>query len=230
MFSKLDANSGFHQCNLADDSKKLTTFLTPFGRFCFNRLPFGITSAPEFFQAQMNRILEDCPNTTCHMDDILVWGESVEEHDRHLNKVLSKLQEANLTLNEEKCEFRKKSIKYLGFVVSYDSIEPDKEGVEAILQMPEPKNRTELQSFLGSVNFLSRHIPNRSHTLEPLHALLRKDCSFFLSPAEQEAFKKTKKKLTAARASFSDLRSKTSNHSIYRCFILWYWRCPPSER
>ncbi len=198
IFSKIDANSGFHQCNLAEESKKLTTFLTPFGRFYFNKLPFGITSAPEFFQAQMNRILEGCPNTICHMDDILVWGKTVEEHDQHLNILLAKLQEANLTLNAEKCEFRKKSVKFLGFILSENSIKPDPERVEAILQMTEPTNRTELQSFLGSVNFLSRHIPNRSTALEPLHALLKKDCPFFWGPAQQEAFVETKERLAAA--------------------------------
>ena len=69
-FTKLDANSGFWQIPLHSESRLLTTFITPFGRFCFNRLPFGISSAPEIFQRQMSRILEDLDGVVCHMDDI----------------------------------------------------------------------------------------------------------------------------------------------------------------
>ena len=101
--SKLDANSGFWQIGLSPESAKLTTFITPFGRFCFNRLPFGISSAPEHFQKRITQVLEGTDGVLCQMDDILVYGKSVGEHNQHLEATLHKLQEANLTLNEEKC-------------------------------------------------------------------------------------------------------------------------------
>ena len=85
VFSKLDANSGFWQIPLAKESALLTT---PFGRFCFNRLPFGITSAPEHFQRRMSEILQDVEGAVCLMDDILVHGKSKEEHDQRLLIVL----------------------------------------------------------------------------------------------------------------------------------------------
>ena len=71
MFSKLDANSGFWQIPLSEESKPLTTFITPFGRYCFNKLPFGISSAPEYFQKRMNQVLAGIDGVVCHMDDIL---------------------------------------------------------------------------------------------------------------------------------------------------------------
>ena len=81
VFSKFDANSGFWQVPLAEESRLLTTFITPFGRYCFNKLPFGISSAPEHFQKQMSRILEGLDGFVCQTDDVLVYGSSEEEHE-----------------------------------------------------------------------------------------------------------------------------------------------------
>lgn len=86
MFSKLDANSGFWQIGLSPESAKLTTFLTSFGRFCFNRLPFGITSAPEYFQKRISQVLEETEGSLCQMDDILVFGKTDAELDENLEE------------------------------------------------------------------------------------------------------------------------------------------------
>ena len=92
IFSKLDANSEFWQIPLDDESKLL--FVTPFGRFCFNRLPFGISSAPEIFQRTMSKILEGSEGTLCQMDDVLIHGVDQSEHDGRVRAVLHRLQEA----------------------------------------------------------------------------------------------------------------------------------------
>ena len=84
VFSKLDANSGFWQIALQKESALLTTFITPFGRFCFNRLPFGITSAPEYFQKRISELLPDLSDVVCMMDNILVYGQDQDEHDKRL--------------------------------------------------------------------------------------------------------------------------------------------------
>ena len=92
IFSKLDTNSGFWQVPLAPQSRLLTTFLTPWGRYAFNKLPFGISSAPEHFQKRMNDLLSDIPGVLCHVDDVLVSGETKEIHDQRLHEVLQRLQ------------------------------------------------------------------------------------------------------------------------------------------
>ena len=102
LFSKLDANSGFWQIPLAEESKLLTTFITPFGRFCFNKLPFGISSAPEIFQRQMNEVLLGLPGVLCHIDDILVYGQDAAEHESRLQATLKRIQSAGITLNKGK--------------------------------------------------------------------------------------------------------------------------------
>ena len=100
IFSKLDANSGFWQIALAKESRLLTTFLTPYGRYCFNKLPFGICSAPEHFQKRMNSILAGLEGVVCLMDDVLVFGKDKEEHNVRLTAVLQRIQEEGVTLNE----------------------------------------------------------------------------------------------------------------------------------
>ena len=108
VFTKLDANSGFWQIRLAKESRHLTTFITPFGRFCFNRLPFRITSAPEYFQKKMSQLLEGLEGVVCMMDDVLIYGQNQAEHDRRVDLVLQKFKAARVTLNEAKCQFSQK--------------------------------------------------------------------------------------------------------------------------
>ena len=102
VFSKLYANSGFWQIPLCSESALLTTFITPFGRYHFNRLPFAITSAPEHFQRRMSALLRDFEGVICLIDDILIYGNTQEEHDERLLAVLNRLEEAGLTLNRDK--------------------------------------------------------------------------------------------------------------------------------
>ena len=107
IFSKLDANSGFWQVPLSEESILLTTFITPFGRFAFRRLPFGISSAPEHFQKRMSAFLAglNWALYICQMDDILVFGATQHQHDERIHEVLNRLQLAKVTLNTKKCEF-----------------------------------------------------------------------------------------------------------------------------
>ena len=117
MFSKLDVNSGFWQVPLAEKSRLFTTFITPFGRYYYNKLPFGILSAPEHFQQTMHSLLEGLPGVLCAMDDILIFGTTRQEHNSGLQAMLKLLCSAGITLNSKKCEFCKTSLMFLGHVI-----------------------------------------------------------------------------------------------------------------
>eukprot|EP00731_Ephydatia_muelleri_P017050 Em0010g148a len=119
VFSKLDANMGFWQIPLSPECRSLTTFITPFGRFHFNKLPFGVSCASELFQRRMAVILEGLEGVLCLVDDVLVFGSDQQEHDRRLRGVLERLNKARVTLNAEKCAFSRKEIKFLGHVVNH---------------------------------------------------------------------------------------------------------------
>ena len=170
VFSKLDANSGFHQIKLSEELKPLTTFITPFGRYCYNQLPFGINSRPEHFQMQIHQVLENQSGVACIMDDMVVYDKDVKEHDERLNQVLDRLSKANITL-KEKCEFRKSEIYCLGQIIGKNGVKPDPDKVSAVVNMEAPQNVSELRRFLGMVNQLGKFLPNLATITEPLRAL-----------------------------------------------------------
>lgn len=125
VFSKLDARAGYWQTPLSKESQEYTTFLTPFERFQFLRLPFGIWTAPECFQREMLRVLEGLQGQVCLQDDIIVFGSTADEHDRNLGQVLHRQREAGITLNPDKCAFSKKEVKFLGHIALSQGIKAD---------------------------------------------------------------------------------------------------------
>ena len=167
-FTKLDANSRFWQLPLDEKSKLLTTFVTPFGRYRFNCLPFGISSAPEIFQRTMSEILNGLEGVICQMDDVLVHGANQEEHDRRVRATLHRLQEAGITLNIEKCQFYKTSVKFLGSIIDEQGIHADPTKTKAISEFPPPQNAKDLQRFMGMVNHLGKFVPQLAEKSEPL--------------------------------------------------------------
>ena len=197
VFSKLDANSGFWQIPLAEKSRHLTTFITPFGRFCFNKMPFGISSAPEHFQKRMNEILSGLPGALCLIDDILIYGSTQAEHDKNLQAVLERIQSAGVTLNKEKCEFGKTIIKFLGHIISPEGISPDPQKTIAVKNMKQPSNVPELRRFLGMVNQLGKFSPNIAEFTKPLRDLLSTKNSWMWGTSQTDAFNKIKDELTS---------------------------------
>ena len=149
VFSKLDANSGFWQIPLEESSRELTTFITPFGRCHFNRMPFGISSATEHFQRQMEKILVGQEGVLCHMDDVLVVGRTQREHDSRPEDVLRAIQEAGITLNKDKCEFNKQSLTFLGHKIDNQGMSPDPQKTIAIRTFKKPSNRTSEVPWYG---------------------------------------------------------------------------------
>ena len=195
-FSKIDANSGFWQIPLASDTRLLTTFLTPFGRYCFNKLPFGITSAPEVFQKRMSTILDGLEGVLCHMDDVLIFGPSQEEHDRNLTATLKRLQSAGVTLNASKCEFNREQVKFLGHIVDKDGVRADPSKTEAIQLMKPPENITELRRFMGMVNQLGQFSPRIAEISQPLRELLSPKRAWTWGPDQDSSFDQIKTELS----------------------------------
>lgn len=132
VFSKLDAASGFWLIPLADESAKLTIFITPFGWYCFRRLLFGITSAPDIFQRKMEDILHGLPGVEVIMDDILVHWVEEAEHCVRLERALNKIKASGLRLNRQNCLFRQPQLEYMGHIICKDGISPNPKKVTAI--------------------------------------------------------------------------------------------------
>jgi len=198
-FSKLDANSGFWQIPLAKQSRPLTTFITPFGRFQFNKLPFGISCAPELFQKRMSTMLSGLQGVLCLMDDVLVFGHDQQQHDKRLEAVLSRIQSAGVTLNPSKCDFSKDQIKFLGHIVDKDGVRADPTKTQAVLELSPPSNVREMRRFVGMVNQLAKFIPNCADIIRPLTELLSTKQAWQWGTSQDEAFSKIKQLLTNPR-------------------------------
>ena len=196
-FTKLDMAAAYNQLELDEESKDITTINTPKGLFHFNRLCFGISSAPGIFQRAMDTLLKNVPGVLCFLDDILISGETKVIHDQRVKQVLTILQDAGLTLNAKKCQWGVSEISYLGFRVDKDGIHPSTDKISAIRRAPAPKDVTELQAFLGLLNFYRKFIRNASSLLEPLNKLLRKDTPWVWGTAQENSFQSAKKILTS---------------------------------
>ena len=144
IFSEIDCKSAFWQRKLSVDSRLLAAFITPFGRFCFNRLPYGSSTGTEQFQKVMTDLLGDIDGVEVQLDDVLVHSRDQVQHDNRLHQVLRRLAESKITLNKVKCEFSVSKVKGLGHNVSSESIAADSEKIEAIRNLATPRNVAEV--------------------------------------------------------------------------------------
>jgi hypothetical protein len=199
VFSTLDISGGFYQVPLSEKSAPLTTFITPFGRYCFKRVPMGINLGPEEFQRKMQ---EKFSHLECAiiMDDILVYGKDTEEHDRRLNDVMAAIQAAGVKLNKSKCHLRKLEVTYFGHCITADGIKPEKGKIEAITKLGPPTNVSELRTVLGMLNYLGKFVKDLASMIKPITDLLKADVSWQWGPSQELAFSKAKEAVTTAPA------------------------------
>ena len=195
-FSKLDASSGYWQIKLDEPSSKLLTFQTPFGRFKFNHLAFGVKSASEVFQRKVGEIIEGLEGCKNNQDNIIIWGSSKVEHDKRLKAILDRIQAANLKLNREKCVFGVQQLKFLGHTFTKNGIKPDESKVKAILEMPHPQSKQDLRRFMGMVTYLGKFLPNLSTISTPLRQLLQEDILWHWTDEHSSAIQSIKKLIT----------------------------------
>ena len=198
VFSTLAAKDGFYQIGLDKESSLKTTFWTPFGRYCYLRMSFGVNLAPEEFECKLHEKLNDLPGTEVLRDDILGvgYGETQEEaeanHDYNLRRLLNRARRVKLKLNKDKMNLRKTEVKYMGQVITRDGLKPDPAKVSAIQDMPKPTSKKELMTLLGFVSYLSKFLPRPSDVVQPLRELTTKNAQFLWSHQHDRAFQEVK--------------------------------------
>lgn len=186
-FSVLDTRSGYWTIKLSTESSLLTTFNMPFGRYRFLRLPFGLNSAQDEFQRRV-----DSSGVTAIVNDILVFGKTRQEHNNNLRAMLQRTRERGVRLNPDKCQICVPEVSYFGHTLSREGIKPDPAKVKAIQEIPPPKNKTELETILGMINYLARFAPHLSQTNAPLRQLLKQENEFAWDAQQDEAFRRIK--------------------------------------
>lgn len=198
VFSKLDLKWGYHQLELTPESRGITTFVTHCGLFRYKRLLFGVNSASEQYQHEIQTALAGIEGQENISDDIIVHGKDQAEHDARLEMVIKRLGERGLTLNAAKCQFSMDTLTFVGMVLSGNGISCAAEKVEAVTSAREPQNATETRSFLGLVNYCGRFIPDLATISEPLRRLTKAGTPFVFGKEQKEAFDQLKKRLSSA--------------------------------
>ena len=148
-FSKLDLSHAYQQIQLDEESRQYVTINTHRGLFRYNRLPFGVSSAPSIFQRVMETLLQGIPGVCVYLDDILITGHTEAEHLENLTEVLRRLAKGGMRLKKNKCAFMLDSVDYLGHTISADGLRTSEAKIKGIVNAPTPQNVSELRSFLG---------------------------------------------------------------------------------
>ncbi|GBG91459.1 hypothetical protein CBR_g52414 [Chara braunii] len=169
-FSKLDLKSGYHQISMQPNDRYKTAFKTRYGHFEWVVMPFGLTNVSATFQAAMTNEFRAMLDrfVLVYLDDILVCSRSLEDHLGHLRQVLETLRRAKYKANRDKCEFVRQELRYLGHFVTPEGISPLSDKIQAVQEWPEPRNVTDVRSFLGLAGYSQRFIKGYSKDCGPL--------------------------------------------------------------
>ena len=166
------------------------------GLFQYNRLVFGITSAPAIWQRTIDQVLEGTSGTSCILDNMIITGKNDEEHLANLEEVLRRFQVHGLRANKTKCEFFKEKITFCGHDIDSHGLHKSPEKVEAVLKAPRPFNVAEMRSFLVVVNYYNRFLPNLSTVVHPLNQLLENNRLWKWTEQCETAFHNMKEMIT----------------------------------
>jgi hypothetical protein len=191
-FTKLDLKNAYLQMQIEEEYQEFLTINTHRGLFRFNRLMYGVASAPAVWQRAMDQVLQGIPGVHCIIDDMIITGSTTEEHLNNLEKVLSRLETFNLRANIKKCDIFKDSVEFCGHKIDKHGLHKTGEKVKAVVEAKRPENLTELRAFLGLVNYYGKFMPNLSTILRPLHKLLEKDSQWKWTTDCNNAFSKVK--------------------------------------
>ena len=177
-FTILDLRAGYHHIPLDKPSIPKTALNSPFGKFEYMKVPFGLAQAPAYFQELMTGILKDFTFTIAYLDYIIIFSKTPQEHLLHIRMVFKKLKSANLSMKKSKCSFFSKEIQYLGHILSATGIRPLPAKTHAIQHMQPPTTPKQVRAFLGLVGYYRKLIKGFAKIAKPLTLLTRQQVKF----------------------------------------------------
>ncbi|CAM4554737.1 unnamed protein product [Caretta caretta] len=162
------------------------------GLFRFKRVPYGLASAPSAFQKMVSLILKNQHGVQCYLDDIIVFGNTSEEHDNNLQSVLNCISKAGLKLNRSKYKFRQTELSFLGHTISQAGLKPDPDHILAISNAPPPTDLQTIRSFLGLTSWYAKFFPSYASVIELLQELLWRSSTLVWTMDAQASFETVK--------------------------------------
>ena len=172
----LDLTKGFWQVPVAKASQEKTAFVTPWGKYQFVTMAFGLVNAPSTFQHLMDQLLEGTQTfTAAYLDDVIIHSRCWEEYLEHLREILTRLRKACLTIKESKCKFARNECEYLRYTVGNGKVYPLQAKVQAVQDFTQPITKKDVLAFLGLCGYYRHFIPDFSTIATPLTELTRKD-------------------------------------------------------
>ena len=197
VFSILDLRDSYWQVKLDEESSRLCTFNTPFGRYRFKRMPFGIKSASEILQKKTYTTYGDIDGVFVISDDMLIAGTDDADHDRIIRAVLDRAREYGNRFNPKKVQYKLPQVHYMGRIVGQDGVKPDDVKIKAIQDMPDPTDKDGVRRLLGMLNFLAPFIPDMSTITAPIRSLMKQDVPWQWMPEHSQAVTRLKDILSA---------------------------------
>ncbi len=199
-FTVVDLKKGYWQIPLDEESSYLTTFNTPFGRFRFTRVPFGITVSGDAFQRKIDSVYNGLNMVTGIADDMLIWGEKEDgsDHDRAFTEFMKTTRANNLKLNFDKIQYKTKSVSFFGEKYTTDGHRPADDKIKAIVEMKTPTDVSGVQTFMGTIQYSAKFSARIAELSEPLRQLTCKNTAWNWGPEHEEAFRDLKKEITSA--------------------------------
>ena len=204
IFSTFDIKDTFQTIKLTEESSLLTTMHTPWGRYRWTRLPFGINSAPEEFQRRIHDVLCGLEGVVNIADDIIVVGrgktlpEATHDHDCTVIELMDRLSLHGLRLNPDKIKFKTCTAPFMGHTLTPEGLKPSSEIANAVLSMPQPHDKAATRRFLGTITYLSKFCPHLSEVVCPLRDLTHLNQEFLWADQHIEAFRQAKELVSQA--------------------------------
>jgi hypothetical protein len=200
VMSFIDGFSGYNQILVHPNDRENIAFTTPWGTFMYEKIPFGLMDVGATFQRAMDIAFvgEKDRFLLIYLDDIMVFSYNNEDHLQHLRKAFLKCRKYGISLNPKKSHFALIEGKFLGHIVSADGVKIDPARVEAIQKLSLPRSRKDIQSFLGTINFIRRFIVNFAEFTKYITCMLRKDSEVKWTEEAKHSFESIKKAIMIA--------------------------------
>ncbi|UYV79179.1 K02A2.6-like [Cordylochernes scorpioides] len=187
-YTVLDVKSAYWHIPVAKECRDLLVMITPFGKFRYNRLPFGLKISAQIFVEKMTNIFRDSFQNITYVDDLLIYADTIQEHNKKLKGILEKAKEKNIKFDLTKAQICLTKVRFLGHLISQNGIDPEPNKIDKLITFKRPEDKKSLQRIMGLYNYLGKFIPNLAASTSNIRGILRKNVVWHWGPKQDGEF------------------------------------------